>query len=83
MDKHITELNGKIFYLGVWAALAILVVYLFYRYYRKKSQKSCDSCGKSLAGKKGYRDAVKGVPHDFCGSECFFIYKENGPQAAQ
>jgi|GEM_PF-4179903 len=76
MDKHITELNGKIFYLSIWAAIVILIVYLFFRYYKKKSQKKCDCCAKSLAGQKPYRDAVKGVPMDFCGSACFLKFKE-------
>ncbi len=78
MDKHITELNGKIFYFSVWAVIALLVIFLFIRYYRKMAKVKCANCGKSLFGARKYRDVYKGMPTTFCGSQCANQYKENG-----
>ena len=78
MDKHITELNGKIFYYSVWVILAVIIVYLFFRYYRKLARLRCANCGKPLAGARKYRDVVNGMPTTFCGSKCANEYRERG-----
>ena len=78
MDRHITELNGKIFYYSVWAVITILIVYLFFRYYRKMARLKCANCGKELMGARKYRDAVNGMPTTFCGSKCAGEYRERG-----
>lgn len=78
MDKHITELNGKIFYFSIWAIITLVVVFLFIRYYRKMARMKCANCGKSLVGNRKYRDVYNGMPTTFCGSQCAGQYKENG-----
>lgn len=78
MDKHITELNGKIFYMSIWAVIGLLIIFSFYWYYRKKARQKCSNCGKPLAGERRYKDVYKGMPKTYCGSKCAEEFKKNG-----
>lgn len=78
MDKHISELNGRIFYYAIFAGIALLVLFLFFRYWRQSRLRKCTYCGRNLFGRPQYRDVVNGMPKVFCSSKCCNGFRERG-----
>ena len=83
MDKHISELNGRIFYYSIWAGIALIVLFLFYRYWRRSRLRSCTYCGRNLWQRPQHKDVVDGMPRIFCNSKCCENYRERGEMPAE
>lgn len=83
MDKHISELNGRIFYYAIFAGIALLVLFLFYRYWRMRRLRSCTYCGRNLWQRSEYKDVVNGMPRVFCNGKCSADYRERGEMPAE